>query len=61
MTDRPKIPMFELRYEWPVVIILGGGERLNLSTLDNTDYERRRQHGSQGIAAAPFLASVGGH
>ena len=39
MTDRPKIPMFELRYEWPVVIILGGGERLNLSTLDNTDYE----------------------
>ena len=38
MTDTPEIPTFELTYEWPVVIILGSGERLNLSTLDNTDY-----------------------
>ena len=38
MTDTPEIPMYELTYEWPVVIILGSGERLNLSTLDNTDY-----------------------
>ena len=38
MTDTPEIPTFELTQEWPVVIILGSGERLNLSTLDNTDY-----------------------
>ena len=34
MTDTPETPTFELTYEWPVVIILGSGERLNLSTLD---------------------------
>ena len=38
MTNTPEIPTFELTYEWPVAIILGSGERLNLSTLDNMDY-----------------------
>ena len=54
MTDMPEIRTFELTYEWPVVIILGSGERLNLSTL-------AKDAASQGILAAPLLASVDGH
>ena len=38
ITDTPEIPTFALTYEWPVVMILGSGGRLDLSTPDNTDY-----------------------